>query len=224
MGENDSCPAPREKGVESSDASGYPSDCELTQALLEKARTRNQPVMRSDEWKAALPRAKEVKLLLLDVDGVLTDGTITYTHDGGESKGFNTQDGFGLRILQDAGVDVGLITARTSEAVTRRAQDLKLKYVFQGAGNKNNVYEEILGTSGLRPLQTAYMGDDWLDLQLLHRVGFAAAPANAVAEVRQRVHYVTSHSGGRGAVREVCEVILEARGELTAIFKKFLNP
>ncbi len=178
--------------------------------------------MRSAEWKKALSRAKEIKLLLLDVDGVLTDGTITYTPDGGESKGFNTQDGFGLRILQDAGVDVGLITARTSEAVTRRAHDLKLQYVFQGAGNKNTVYEEILGKSGLRPLQTAYMGDDWLDLQLLNRVGFAIAPANAVAEVQQRVHYVTSHSGGRGAVREACELILEARGELAAILRKFI--
>lgn len=177
--------------------------------------------MRSDEWKSVLPRAKEVKLLLLDVDGVLTDGTITYTHDGGESKGFNTQDGFGLRILQDAGVEVGLITARTSEAVTRRAGDLKLKYVFQGAGKKNDVYEKILAESGLRPLQTAYMGDDWLDLQLLARVGFAAAPSNAVPEVRQNVHYVTTKSGGHGAVRELCDLILDARGELAQIFRRY---
>lgn len=177
--------------------------------------------MRSEEWQAALPRAREVKLLLLDVDGVLTDGTITYTHDGGESKGFNTQDGFGLRILQDCGVDVGLITARTSEAVTRRAGDLGMKYVFQGAGRKMDVYERILAESGLRPMHTAYMGDDWLDLQLLGMVGFAAAPANAVAEVQQRAHYVAERSGGRGAVREVCELILEARGEYSDIFKKY---
>lgn len=221
MDDNESCPVGGDGDDQKSGISRYPSDCELTQALLEKARNRNQPVMRSDEWQSALPRAKEVKLLLLDVDGVLTDGTITYTHDGGESKGFNTQDGFGLRILQDAGVDVGLITARTSEAVTRRAQDLGMRYVYQGAGNKNKVYEEILVQSGLRPMQTAYMGDDWLDLQLLGRVGFAAAPANAVAELRQRVHYVTSRSGGGGAVREVCELILEARGELAATFKKY---
>jgi len=199
----------------------YPSDCELTQGLLERTRKKNRPVMRSDEWKSVLLRAKEVKLLLLDVDGVLTDGTIIYTHDGGESKGFNTQDGLGLRILQDAGVEVGLITARTSEAVTRRARDLKLKYVFQGTGNKNDVYEEILAQSGLRPLQTAYMGDDWLDLQLLARVGFAAAPANAVPEVRQRVHYVTTKSGGHGAVREICDLILDARGELAGMFRRY---
>lgn len=201
---------------------GYPSDCELTQALREKANQRVQPIMRSDEWRAALPRARDVKLLLLDVDGVLTDGTITYTHDGGESKGFNTQDGFGLRILQDSGVDVGVITARTSEAVTRRAGDLGMKYVFQGAGRKMDVYEKILADSGLRAMHTAYMGDDWLDLQLLGRVGFAVAPANAVAEVQQRAHYVTGRSGGRGAVREVCELILEARGEFSSIFKKYV--
>jgi len=212
---NGACPVP------SRHQSSYPSDCELTQALREKAHERNRPIMRSEEWKSVLPRAKEVKLLLLDVDGVLTDGTITYTHDGGESKGFNTQDGFGLRILQDAGVDVGLITARTSEAVTRRAGDLQLKYVFQGSGKKNDVYEKILVESGLRPLQTAYMGDDWLDLQLLARVGFAAAPANAVAEVRQNVHYVTTKSGGHGAVREVCDLILDARGELAEIFRRY---
>ncbi len=212
---NGSCP------VSTGNQTRYPSDCELTQGLLAKARERNRPVMRSDEWKSVLPKAKEVKLLLLDVDGVLTDGTITYTHDGGESKGFNTQDGFGLRILQDAGVDVGLITARTSEAVTRRAADLKLKYVFQGAGRKNEVFEQILSQSGLRPLQTAYMGDDWLDLQLLARVGFAAAPCNAVPEVRQQVHYVASKNGGHGAVREICDLILEARGELAGLFRKY---
>ncbi len=190
--------------------------------MRERALGRTGPRERSAAWQAALPRAREVRLLLLDVDGVLTDGTITYTHDGGESKGFNTQDGFGLRILQDAGVEVGLITARTSEAVSRRAVDLKLRYVFQGSGRKNEVFDKILLESGLRPHQAAYMGDDWLDLPLLGRVGLAAAPANAVAEVRQRVHYVTGASGGRGAVRELCELILEARGELAALLGRYL--
>lgn len=199
----------------------YPSDCELTQGLLEKARQRNQPVERNDAWKTAMPRAKEIKLLLLDVDGVLTDGTIIYTHDGGESKGFNTQDGFGLRILQDSGVEVGLITARTSEAVNRRAEDLKLKYVYQGAGSKLSIFEDILKQSGLRPPQTAYMGDDWLDIPLLNRVGLALAPANGVAEVRQLVHYVTEKKGGQGAVREACDLILEAKGLLTPLLQSY---
>jgi 3-deoxy-D-manno-octulosonate 8-phosphate phosphatase (KDO 8-P phosphatase) len=199
----------------------YPSDCELTQGLLEKAHDRTRPVNRSDAWKSALPRAKEIKLLLLDVDGVLTDGTIIYTHDGGESKGFNTQDGLGLRILQDAGVEVGLITARTSEAVNRRAADLKLKYVYQGTGSKLKAYEEILHLTGLRPLQTAYMGDDWLDLPLLSRVGLALAPSNGVVEIRQQVHYVTSRKGGQGAVREVCDLILEAKGQLASLLRTY---
>lgn len=221
MGNNEFCPAGGYQPGSESGEKGYPSDCELTQALLEKARNRNKPVERSEQWQKVLPRAKEVQLLLLDVDGVLTDGTIIYTHGGDELKGFNTQDGFGLRILQDAGVDVGLITARTSEAVTRRAADLRMKYVFQGAGDKNKIYDDILTQSGLRPMQTAYMGDDWLDLHLLGRVGFAAAPSNSVPEVLQRVHYVTTRSGGKGAVREVCELILEARGVLAAILRQF---
>lgn len=208
-------------GAGNSSGQSYPSDCELTQGLLEKARMRNEPVQRSDAWKSVLSRAKEIKLLLLDVDGVLTDGTIIYTHDGGESKGFNTQDGFGLRILQDAGVDVGLITARTSEAVNRRAADLKLKYVYQGAGSKLEIFEEILLKSGLRPLQIAYMGDDWLDLPLLSRVGLALAPANGVAEIQQGVHYVTSKRGGQGAVREACDLILEAQGQLAQLLRTY---
>ena len=213
MGEDNGCPG--------TGTGTYPSDCELTRGLLEKARERTRPVERSDAWKAALPRAKEIKLLLLDVDGVLTDGTITYTHDGGESKGFNTQDGFGLRILQDAGVAVGLITARTSEAVNRRAADLKLRYVYQGTGSKIQVYEDILRQAELRPLQTAYMGDDWLDLPMLFRAGLALAPANAVAEVRQQVHYVTSRKGGCGAVREACDLILEAQGRLAPLLNEY---
>lgn len=214
MAEHDPCFAGKEDKV-------YPSDCELTQGLLARSRDAGLPVPRSEEWRQALPRAAQAQLLLLDVDGVLTDGTIIYTPGGGESKGFNTQDGFGLRMLREVGVEVGLITARQSEAVTRRAADLGLKYVYQGAGRKNEIYESLLRQTGLRPPQTAYMGDDWLDLPLLARVGLAAAPANAVAEVRQRVHYVTSRSGGHGAVRELCELILEARGELAALLRKY---
>lgn len=187
----------------------------------ERAMERNQPVERSKAWKSTLMRAKKVQLLLLDVDGVLTDGTIIYTHDGGESKGFNTQDGFGLRILQDAGIAVGLITARTSEAVTRRAADLGFAHLYQGRNDKGAVYKEILKKTGLSPEQTSYMGDDLLDLPLLLQVGCSFAPANAVAEVRQRVHYTTEHSGGHGAVREACELILEARRQLAGILATF---
>ena len=187
----------------------------------ERGLERNLPAERSEAWKSTLKRAKKVELLLLDVDGVLTDGTIIYTHDGGESKGFNTQDGFGLRILQDAGVAVGLITARTSEAVSRRAADLGFAHLYQGRKDKSAVYKEILSKTGLSPEQTSYMGDDLLDLPLLLEVGCSFAPANAVAEVRQRVHYTTVHFGGHGAVREVCDLILEARGQLAGILATY---
>ncbi|WP_417909152.1 KdsC family phosphatase [Candidatus Electronema sp. PJ] len=198
------------------------SDCGLTQVLRERAAEREKLVERSAAWKAALIKAKKVELLLLDVDGVLTDGTVFYTPEAGEIKGFNTQDGFGLRILQEAGVAVGLITARNSEAVSKRARDLKIKHIYAGSTDKAAAYAEILGKTALWPEQTAYMGDDWLDLPVLIKVGCAFAPANAAPEVRQRVDYVTERSGGQGAVREACELILEAKGLLAAILKKHL--
>lgn len=200
---------------------GYPSDCELTEALRARARLRNRPIERSPAWQAALPQARAVQLLLLDVDGVLTDGTISYGSGDIESKNFNTQDGLGIRLLQESGVAVGIITARSSEAVARRARDLHISQVYQGRSDKLVVFEEILKHTGLRPPQTAYMGDDWMDLPILNRVGLAAAPANAVAEVRQRVHYTAERGGGRGAVRELCDLILTAQGQLERMLARF---
>ena len=200
---------------------GYPTDCELTEGLRNRAMARNRPLERSAAWLAALPQARQVRLLLLDVDGVLTDGSITYLSGGGEAKSFNTQDGLGIKLLQESGVAVGIITARQSEAVERRARDLNFAYVFQGKEDKLTVYESILKETGLRPPQTGYMGDDLMDLPILNRAGFAAAPANAVAEVRRRVHYTAGRDGGRGAVREVCELILEAQGNLARMQARF---
>ncbi len=200
---------------------GYPSDCRVTRGLLERARSRSAPLERSSNWKAALLKARHVEMLLLDVDGVLTDGTITYTHDGGENKRFHTQDGFGLRLLKEAGLEIGLITARSSAAVKRRAADLGIEHVFQGSGRKLEIYRQVLKTVSLNPPQTAYMGDDWLDLPVLRRAGFSCAPSNAVDEVRQRVDYVTSRAGGYGAVREICDLILEARGELKKLLQVY---
>ena len=200
---------------------GYPTDCELTEALRARAMSRNQPVARSEAWMQALRPASQIHLLLLDVDGVLTDGSITYLSGGAEAKTFNTQDGLGMKLLQEGGVAVGLITARTSEAVERRAQDLKLTHVYQGTRDKLSALEQICKQTGLRPPQVAYMGDDWLDLPIINRVGFAAAPANAVAEVRQRVHYTAERRGGQGAVREVCDLVLEAKGQLAPLLARF---
>jgi len=197
------------------------SDCELMQVMREKAAKRNAPVERSKKWHLALPRARDVELLLLDVDGVLTDGTIFYDQTGGEIKGFNTQDGFGLNLLRRGGVDVGLITAKISPALVRRCHHLNITRVYQGAKNKLRVFDKILLETRLRPPQVAYMGDDWLDLQLLARVGLSAAPPNAVPEVLKRVHYITDRRGGQGAVREVCDLILEARGVLASLFQDY---
>ena len=201
----------------------YPSDCELTQALLEKARKRQGSTERGYVWKSCLPKAKALKLFLLDVDGVLTDGTITYTHEGNEIKSFHTRDGLGIRLLMESGVEVGLITARESEAVNRRVQDLGLKYVFQKAKNKLKVFEQLLEELNLQPSEVGYMGDDWLDLPLLVRVGFGATVEDAVPEVLRVAHYVTKRKGGRGAVREVCDLILEAKGTDAVLLEKYMR-
>lgn len=203
--------------------SEYPSDCELTRALLEKARKRQESADRGYVWKSCLPRAKGLKLLLLDVDGVLTDGTITYTHEGTEIKSFHVRDGFGLKLLMQSGVEVGLITARESEAVNRRVQDLGIRHVFQKTRNKLEIFEQLLQKLDLEPSEVGYMGDDWLDLPLLVRVGFGATVADAVREVQEAAHYITKRPGGRGAVREVCELILEAKGVGTALLEKFMK-
>ena len=161
MAQDDTCSSPQ--GGINSGSSSYPSDCELTQALLEKARKRQESTGKGYVWKACLPKAKGLKLLLLDVDGVLTDGTIMYTHEGNEIKSFHTRDGLGIRMLMESGVEVGFITARQSEAVNRRAQDLGIKYVFQKAKNKLEIFENLLKELDLKPSEVGYMGDDWLD-------------------------------------------------------------
>ena len=204
-------------------AGGYPSDCEITAALLAKANERLSAVKRPEGWQQAVQRARNITLLLLDVDGVLTDGSITYTQGGGESKSFNTKDGFGLRILQEAGIEVGLITARVSEAVDRRARDLNLTHVYQGNSNKIEAFNEILAKTKIAPDRIAYMGDDWLDMVLIDRVGFSLAPANAVAEVKRRVHWVTEKNGGHGAVREACDLLIEAVGKREFLIGKYFR-
>ncbi len=184
----------------------YPGDCELTQFLRERAEKH---CLVPDIQK----RACRIKLLLLDVDGILTDGSIPYTASGEEIKTFNSKDGFGLNILQKIGVQIGLITARKSEALIRRARDLKIIHLYQGARNKVAAFEEIIANLNLTPAETAFMGDDWLDLPLLAKVGFAATVSDAVPEVQDIAHYVTNNPGGRGGVREVCDIIIDAHGK-----------
>lgn len=214
--DNDSCSSPSQPGA-------YPSDCEVLEGYRRRSREKAANECRSEAWQATLPKAKGIRLLLLDVDGVLTDGNLIYSHEGKESKAFNTQDGFGLRMLQDAGVEVGIITARSSEALIRRSEDLKITHLYQGAKNKLDAYKEIIKKTGLKPFEIAYMGDDWLDMVLLKRVGLAAAPANAVKEVREMAHYTSEQSGGHGAVRELCDLILEAQGRHKEFFQLYMN-
>jgi 3-deoxy-D-manno-octulosonate 8-phosphate phosphatase (KDO 8-P phosphatase) len=206
-----------------SKAGEYPSDCEVREGYRRKVREKAEQETRSETWLRTLPKAKAIKLLLLDVDGVLTDGTLIYSHEGHESKAFNTQDGFGLRMLQDSGVEVGIITARSSEALSRRSEDLKISHLYQGSSNKLEAYKEISKKTGFKPFEISYMGDDWLDMVLLKRVGLAVAPANAVIEVQEIVHYVCSQNGGHGAVRELCDLILEAKGEHKKLLQHYMS-
>jgi 3-deoxy-D-manno-octulosonate 8-phosphate phosphatase (KDO 8-P phosphatase) len=200
--------------------SGYPSDCELMEGYRTLARQRTSG-QTSPYRKRALARAKDIKLLLLDVDGVLTDGTLIYTGSNEESKSFHTQDGFGIRLLREIGVKVGVITARKSELVQRRAAELKMDYIYQGIPNKIEAFGEIIKSSTFMPFEIAYMGDDWLDITILQRVGLAVVPANGVVEVKEIAHYITELPGGHGAVRDCCDLILEAQNRLPDLLRKY---
>lgn len=162
--------------------------------------------------KAVAARARHVRLLLFDVDGVMTDGTVSITANGDEAKTFSIRDGAALVWAQRAGLEVAWLSGRPSEATTRRATELGIRRVVQGPPDKSQGYANLLKETGLTDREVAYMGDDWLDLVVLDRVGLAAAPADAMKEVRQRVHWVSKYPGGRGAVRELVELTLRAHG------------
>lgn len=152
-----------------------------------------------------------IRLVAFDVDGVFTDGRFYLSDDGVESKAFNTQDGFGIRQLINAGIDVAVISGRQSGAVERRMAELGVTHVVQGCKDKVAALGEIVETLGITTGQCAYVGDDVPDLPLLNTVGYSIAVANAVLEVREQCDYTTSADGGHGAVREVCELIHAAR-------------
>lgn len=156
-------------------------------------------------------KIREVRLLILDVDGVLTDGVIIIDDAGQESKHFDVRDGHGLKMLMRQGVDVALLTGRRSTVVEHRARELGIAEVHQGVLRKLEVLDEILHRRGLPAAAVAYVGDDLVDIPVLRRVGFAATVADAVAEVKEFVDYITVRPGGRGAVRELCELILKTQ-------------
>jgi 3-deoxy-D-manno-octulosonate 8-phosphate phosphatase (KDO 8-P phosphatase) len=159
-----------------------------------------------------MQRAARVKVMIFDVDGVLTDGSLTYGPDGEATKTFYVLDGLGIQLLQKTGVQTAIISARSSPIVVRRAQDLGITHVHQGQHDKRLAFAKLLETTGFSAEQCGYIGDDVIDLPLFTRVGFAVTVPSGHPEVQHRAHYVTKNPGGRGAVREVCDMVMRAQG------------
>lgn len=168
-----------------------------------------------------LERARNIRLLMMDVDGVLTDGRIWQDSLGREFKTFDVKDGHGIVMAHRAQLKTALISGRESESTAYRAKELGIEIVFQKIWNKLEVYERILTEINLTPDQVAYMGDDVIDIPLLRRVGLAIAVSDAVEEVKQVAHVVTLHAGGQGAVREVIELILRAQGQWDLLLERY---
>lgn len=169
-----------------------------------------------------LDKAKLIKLVIFDVDGVLTDGSLFLSDDGQEYKAFNSKDGFGMKLLQSSGVEIGIITARTSKLVEHRMKSLDIKHVYQGRLDKLAAFEELLIKLNLSREETAYVGDDIVDLPVMKQAGLAISVQDAHHLAKQHSHWQTPHNGGRGAARDVCELIMEAQGTLQDQLGKFL--
>jgi len=166
-------------------------------------------------------RLKKIKLLILDVDGVLTDGRIIFDSNGVESKFFNVKDGHGIKMLQRAGIEVGIISGRESVVVANRAAELGIGQVYQKSLDKLVPYRQMLEATGLGDQEVAFMGDDIIDIPIMRRVGFASAPADAVAEVVPFAHFVARNRGGWGAVREICDLLLKAQGSWDSVTSRY---
>lgn len=168
-------------------------------------------------------RARRIRLLTLDVDGVLTDGTVSVSGSGDERKSFSIRDGSAILWARHAGIEVGLLSGRHSGATAKRAAELKIGIIIQGETDKRTAFARIATAQNLANDQIAFMGDDLLDLPVLKLAGLSAAPADACEDVRRRVHYVTQSAGGRGAVREFIELILRGRGQWDALVRRYAD-
>lgn len=168
-----------------------------------------------------LQRLKRIKMLIVDIDGVMTDGRIIYSIYGDELKFFDVQDGFGLSLLRKAGIMTVIITAKKSRIVKLRALDMKVTRAYQGFLDKMKPFNHILRRYRLKPEEICFVGDDLIDMPVLKRVGFAVAVPNAVEEVKRSAHFVTEKYGGRGAVREICDMILKAQGKWDEVTSKY---
>jgi 3-deoxy-D-manno-octulosonate 8-phosphate phosphatase (KDO 8-P phosphatase) len=171
----------------------------------------------------AVTRAARVRLMIFDVDGVLTDGSLHYGQDAELIKTFNVLDGHGIKLLQQSGVATAIISARESTAVARRAATLGIQHVYQGVHDKLVAFGQLLEQTGIAAEDCGFIGDDVIDLPILLRAGFAAGVPNAHPEVQTRVHYITQAIGGRGAVRELCDFILRAQGNYEAALAVYLR-
>lgn len=168
-------------------------------------------------------KAARIRLLIFDVDGVLTDGSLFIGDDGQEYKAFHSRDGHGMKLLQSTGVQIAVITGRTSQVVRHRMDNLGISHVFQGQLDKLPAYEAVKQTVGVADEEVAYVGDDVVDLPVMRRVGLAIAVQDAHSLVKQHAHWTTPNGGGRGAARDVCELIMHAQGTLQAEFDKYLQ-
>lgn len=170
-----------------------------------------------------LQKAAKIKLVIFDIDGVLTTGALFLDNDGKEYKAFNSKDGHGLRMLQDGGVEVAIITGRQSELVQHRADDLGITRIYQGKREKLPAYEELLAETGLNHEDIAYVGDDVVDLPVMTKVGLAICVQDGHPFVKKHSHWITDNNGGCGAGRDVCELILEAKGKLQGMLQSYVS-
>ena len=171
----------------------------------------------------AVEKAQKLKLLILDVDGVLTDGKLFFDNQGNEYKSFHARDGHGIKLLRQTGVEVAVISGRKSNSVALRMKNLGIEHVYQGHENKQAAFNEIIEKMGIMPEQAAHVGDDLLDLPIMTRVGFAIAVSDANFAVKQRADWCTTLSGGHGAVREVCDFIMQAQGHFDEVVNAYLK-
>ncbi len=178
--------------------------------------------MKNDFPNAVIAAAKPIKLVILDVDGVLTNGQLFFS-EGGEYKAFNARDGLGIALLVSTGVELAIISGNNSESVTKRFKKFGIRHIYQGVDDKNKVYQTIKAQLGIDDSQVAYMGDDLIDLPVMSKVGLPTAVADADAFVKQQALWVSQYPGGNGAVRELCELLLTATGQLDAMQQRYLT-
>ena len=171
-----------------------------------------------------LEKAARIRLVIFDVDGVLTDGSLFLGDDGQEYKAFNSLDGHGIKMLQRNGVAAGIITGRTSKVVQHRVRDLGIRHVYQGCAEKLPVYHKLIDELKIHPAETVFVGDDVVDLPIMLQVGLAIAVQNAHALVKKHAHWITPSAGGYGAAREVCELIMHAQGTYDQEMQKYFSP